>query len=63
MSEVIELVADDQRDRAERRTDVVGPASRSAALRIDGAPLRWYPARALVRTNGCRRTTICDAMR
>ncbi|OXJ09515.1 CoA transferase [Burkholderia sp. HI2500] len=50
MSEVIELVADDQRDRAEHVEPTSwGPASRLLPpVRIDGAPLRWfYPARAL----------------
>ncbi|MCA8099798.1 CoA transferase [Burkholderia contaminans] len=50
MSEVVELTADDQRDRAEHvESTSWGPASRLLPpVRIDDAPLRWlYPARAL----------------
>ncbi|OXI17516.1 CoA transferase [Burkholderia sp. AU15512] len=50
MSEVVELVADDQRDRAAHvESTSWGPASRLLPpVRIDDAPLRWpYPARAL----------------
>ncbi|OXI96580.1 MULTISPECIES: CoA transferase [Burkholderia] len=50
MSEVVELVADDQRDHAEHvESTSWGPASRLLPpVRIDDAPLRWlYPARAL----------------
>ena len=67
MSEVIELVADDQRDRAEH----VEPTSwgrhpgscrpyGSTVRRCDGFIRR---ARWVRTANGCRRTTICDAMR
>ncbi|VWM19178.1 CoA transferase [Burkholderia lata] len=50
MSEVVELVADGQRDRAEHVEPTSwGPASRLLPpVQIDDAPLRWlYPARAL----------------
>ncbi|VWB40454.1 CoA transferase [Burkholderia metallica] len=50
MSEVVELAADDRRDRAEQVEPTSwGPAVRLLPpLQIDGAPLRWfYPARAL----------------
>ncbi|KAF1041103.1 MAG: Acetyl-CoA:oxalate CoA-transferase [Burkholderia lata] len=50
MSEVVELVADGQHDRAEHVEPTSwGPASRLLPpVQIDDAPLRWfYPARAL----------------
>ncbi|MDN7876057.1 CoA transferase [Burkholderia aenigmatica] len=50
MSEVVELLADGQRDRAEHVEPTTwGPASRLLPpVQIDDAPLRWfYPARAL----------------
>lgn len=50
MSEVVELAADGQRDRADHvELTSWGPASRlRPPLQIDDAPLRWfYPARAL----------------